>query len=38
MTKTYLRKPAIPDGAAANGRCPMRGEHFDPFDLRVGVG
>ena len=23
----------MPDGAAADGRCPMRGEHFDPFDL-----
>jgi cytochrome P450 len=34
MMKTYLRKSAIPDGAAADGRCPMRGEHFDPFDLR----
>src|SRR5258705_4613668 len=32
--KTYLRKSAFPAGAAADGRCPMRGELFDPFDLR----
>jgi cytochrome P450 len=31
--KTYTSKSAKLDGAAVAGRCPMRGEHFDPFDL-----
>src|SRR5258708_6980890 len=35
MMKTYLRKSAIPDGAAADGRCPMRGGLFIHFELGV---